>query len=92
MDAALDKKGHKRKSPWKQGLWVHRTSAQGFKKTKAKIEIEYLMKTIVLLKRMVLVLSLGITVALSVTGCRTAHGFGEDMQNAGEKIQQKTAH
>jgi predicted small secreted protein len=25
-----------------------------------------------------------------VSGCRTAHGFGEDMQNAGDKIQQKT--
>ena len=24
------------------------------------------------------------------TGCRTAHGFGEDMENAGEKIQEKT--
>jgi predicted small secreted protein len=24
------------------------------------------------------------------SGCRTAHGFGEDMQNAGEKIQEKS--
>jgi predicted small secreted protein len=24
------------------------------------------------------------------TGCRTAHGFGEDMENAGDKIQEKT--
>jgi predicted small secreted protein len=24
------------------------------------------------------------------TGCRTAHGFGEDMEHAGDKIQQKT--
>ena len=31
--------------------------------------------------------------ALSVSmgiGCRTAHGFGEDMEKAGEKIQEKT--
>lgn len=25
-----------------------------------------------------------------VTGCRTAHGFGEDMEKAGDKIQEKT--
>jgi len=25
------------------------------------------------------------------TGCRTAHGFGEDMEHAGEKIQDGTA-
>ena len=31
-----------------------------------------------------------ILVLAAVTGCRTAHGFGEDMENAGEKIQQKT--
>jgi len=24
------------------------------------------------------------------TGCRTAHGFGEDMEKAGDKIQEKT--
>jgi predicted small secreted protein len=24
------------------------------------------------------------------TGCRTAHGFGEDMENAGESIQRGT--
>ena len=26
-----------------------------------------------------------------VSGCRTAHGFGEDMENAGQKIQEKTS-
>jgi predicted small secreted protein len=26
----------------------------------------------------------------SFTGCRTAHGAGEDLENAGEKIQEKT--
>jgi predicted small secreted protein len=38
---------------------------------------------------MVLVLVLGGAV-VGFTGCRTAHGFGEDMQNAGESIQRKT--
>jgi predicted small secreted protein len=28
--------------------------------------------------------------ALSVTGCNTAHGLGEDMENAGEAIQDNT--
>jgi predicted small secreted protein len=31
--------------------------------------------------------------AVSITafsGCRTAHGFGEDMESAGDKIQEKT--
>ena len=27
---------------------------------------------------------------LAFTGCRTAHGFGEDMEKAGDKIQEKT--
>jgi predicted small secreted protein len=27
---------------------------------------------------------------ISFTGCRTAHGFGEDMEKAGDKIQEKT--
>lgn len=27
---------------------------------------------------------------LLATGCRTAHGFGEDMESAGEKIQRNT--
>jgi predicted small secreted protein len=26
----------------------------------------------------------------SFTGCRTAHGAGEDIEHAGEKIQEKT--
>ena len=38
---------------------------------------------------MLLVLVFGVSVA-TFTGCRTAHGFGEDMQNAGEAIQRKT--
>ena len=41
------------------------------------------------LKIMLLALVLGAT-ASAFTGCRTAHGFGEDMQNAGESIQRGT--
>lgn len=36
---------------------------------------------------MAFLLSLGVTV---FSGCRTAHGFGEDMENAGESIQRGT--
>jgi len=31
----------------------------------------------------------GVLVA-TFAGCRTAHGFGEDMENAGQSIQEKT--
>lgn len=50
------------------------------------------MKTnqIALVQRLVLlVLVVGIFAIVGV-GCRTAHGFGEDMQNAGEGIQRGT--
>jgi len=30
------------------------------------------------------------TSAMAITGCRTAEGFGEDMENAGEKIQDES--
>lgn len=39
-------------------------------------------------KALALVLLLGLTVT-AFSGCRTAKGFGEDMQNAGESIQDK---
>ena len=35
----------------------------------------------------VFLLALG---AAAISGCRTAHGFGEDMENAGESIQHGT--
>lgn len=35
-----------------------------------------------------LLVTLGMLV-VAQTGCRTAEGFGEDMENAGEKIQEK---
>jgi predicted small secreted protein len=39
-----------------------------------------------------LTLSLFLVVAASslFTGCRTAHGFGEDMEHAGQSIQDST--
>ena len=40
-------------------------------------------------KTLVLMLLLALS-AMAFSGCRTAHGFGEDMENAGEKIQEKT--
>ena len=40
-------------------------------------------------KTILLLFLIGIGVA-TFTGCRTAHGFGEDMQNAGESIQRGT--
>jgi len=44
------------------------------------------MKT---LKIVLLALVLGSGI-IGFTGCRTAHGFGEDMENAGQSIQDKT--
>ena len=40
--------------------------------------------------RIFIILYLATLLVLSATGCHTAHGFGEDMQKAGEKIQDKT--
>lgn len=40
-------------------------------------------------KPILLTIMLGLSLAL-FSGCRTAHGFGEDMENAGEKIQEGT--
>jgi len=40
-------------------------------------------------KAFALVLLVLLSVA-AFSGCRTAHGFGEDMEHAGEKIQDKT--
>jgi len=45
------------------------------------------------MKKLIRVISLVFVLAAAVTtfsGCRTAHGFGEDMQNAGESIQRGT--
>ena len=43
-----------------------------------------------MLKRLIVIsLMLG-CLTLAGIGCRTAHGFGEDMENAGHKLQDKT--
>ncbi len=41
-------------------------------------------------RRLVPSLLVTLLLALSGWGCRTAHGFGEDMEKAGEKIQDGT--
>ena len=41
-------------------------------------------------KRMMLCLLLAIVGQIVFTGCHTANGFGKDMEDAGEKIQDKT--
>jgi predicted small secreted protein len=45
---------------------------------------EYMMKRILLALIAIAILS------TAVTGCRTAHGLGEDIENTGQKLQQKT--
>ena len=40
-------------------------------------------------KALALVVLLGVTV-VTFSGCRTAHGFGEDMERAGHSIQDGT--
>jgi predicted small secreted protein len=46
------------------------------------------MKKPILLKRLVALL--GITAFIALCGCRTANGFGQDMEKAGESIQEGT--
>ena len=41
-------------------------------------------------KKILLLAFAALALVTSVTGCRTAHGAGEDMERAGEKIQEKT--
>jgi predicted small secreted protein len=50
------------------------------------------MKTnhITLVQRLVLLLLVTGILTIAGVGCRTAHGFGEDMQKAGEGIQNGT--
>jgi predicted small secreted protein len=43
-----------------------------------------------LFKRTVLLLCLTSLLAIVGIGCNTAHGFGKDMENAGESIQNGT--
>lgn len=41
-------------------------------------------------KRTILCVLIAIVGQIVFTGCHTANGFGKDMQDAGEKIQDKT--
>jgi len=43
-----------------------------------------------LIKRTVILLFVTALLAIVGMGCNTAHGFGKDMEKAGDKIQQKT--
>jgi predicted small secreted protein len=42
------------------------------------------------MKKLILAFLLGAVFVVVGSGCHTAHGFGEDMQKAGDKIQEKT--
>jgi predicted small secreted protein len=44
-----------------------------------------------MLKRLIMILFAASVVIAAGTGCRTAHGFGEDMEKAGDSIQDKTS-
>jgi predicted small secreted protein len=44
----------------------------------------------VMIKRIVLLLLYTVTLVLGSIGCHTAHGAGEDLEAAGQKIQEKT--
>ncbi len=52
-----------------------------------EIKESYNMKTLTKTIILAVLLGLGLT---TFSGCRTAHGFGEDMEKAGEKIQSGT--
>jgi predicted small secreted protein len=45
---------------------------------------------IILTKRIVVLLFITTFLAIVGVGCNTAHGFGKDVQNAGEGIQNRT--
>jgi len=44
----------------------------------------------VMIKKILLLAFAAFSLITATTGCRTAHGAGEDMERAGEKIQDKT--
>jgi predicted small secreted protein len=43
-----------------------------------------------MIKKILLLAFATLSLVIAGTGCRTAHGAGEDMERAGEKIQEKT--
>ncbi len=42
------------------------------------------------LKHLLIALGIGSVLTLGSTGCNTAHGFGKDLEKAGDKIQEGT--
>lgn len=44
----------------------------------------------ILTKRIIVLLFLTALLAIAGMGCNTAHGFGKDMEKAGDKIQEGT--
>ncbi len=52
----------------------------------------YAMKTnhFKIVQRLLLLILVAALLAIVGVGCNTAHGFGKDMENAGEKIQDGT--
>jgi len=44
----------------------------------------------IMTKKLVLLLIAAVAIACGAVGCRTAHGAGEDIENAGQKIQEHT--
>ena len=47
-------------------------------------------RQLTLVQRFALLLLAAAFLAVASTGCNTAHGFGKDMEKAGEKIQEGT--
>jgi predicted small secreted protein len=47
-------------------------------------------KGLVMTKRIVLLLFATVALFVGAVGCRTVHGAGEDIEHAGQKIQQHT--
>jgi len=43
-----------------------------------------------MIKKLMLLFFSAMVLVSAATGCRTAHGAGEDIENAGQKIQENT--
>ena len=64
------------------------TESQRVNPKAALQRLEYTMIT--RLKHLLIVLGIGSVLTLGSTGCNTAHGFGKDLEKAGDKIQEGT--
>jgi predicted small secreted protein len=60
--------------------------AQRVRVTEKPVKCRQVRKT---MKRILLALLAAIVLSSAVTGCRTARGAGEDLEKAGQKIQDK---